>query len=173
MASYDNAVLSRAMLLSGSDMDREDLTEIGFESLRWLVSVQQSKSGHFTPIGCKGFYCRGKEKARFDQQPLEVHSTIAACLDAYRLTGEMDWFETARTCFSWFLGYNDLGLPIYDPETGGCRDGLHIDRINQNQGAESTLAYLLSALEMIAVEADMPELRQRFKNTGNFQYSHR
>ena len=95
---------------------------------------------------------RGGEKTRFDQQPLEATATVSACLEAYMATEDKRWYREASTAFEWFLGRNDLGLPLYDPATGGCRDGLHPDRVNQNQGAESTLAFLLALLEMRLVD---------------------
>ena len=73
---------------------------------------------------------------------------VSACLEAYRCTSDDYWFNQARRAFDWFLGRNDLGLFLYDPTTGGCRDGLHVDRVNQNQGAESTLAFLVALAEM-------------------------
>ena len=91
---------------------------------------------------------RGGARANFDQQPIEAHATISACIEAYHATGDMLWAAEARRAFEWFLGRNDLGLALYDPGTGGCRDGLHPDRVNRNQGGESTLAFLLSLVEM-------------------------
>ena len=84
----------------------------------------------------------------FDQQPIEAQATVSACLEAYRATSDFWWYEQAQRAFDWFIGWNDLGLELYSPETGGCRDGLHVDRVNGNQGAESTLAFLLSLAEM-------------------------
>jgi len=86
--------------------------------------------------------------AQFDQQPVEAQATVSACLEAYRATSDLRWYEHAQRAFDWFIGWNDLGLELYSPETGGCRDGLHVDRVNGNQGAESTLAFLLSLAEM-------------------------
>ena len=77
---------------------------------------------------------------------------VSACLEAYRVTGDKRWRKEARRAFEWFLGRNDLNLPIYDPTTGGCRDGLHPDRANENQGAESTLAFLQALLELRLAE---------------------
>jgi glycosyltransferase involved in cell wall biosynthesis len=150
--SYDNPVLPRALIVSGQDMGSEQVTETGLESLEWLAQVQLSDEGFFAPVGCYGFYPRGGEKAHFDQQPIEAYSMVAASLDAYLVTGEYEWRRRARQAMMWFFGYNELGLPLYDPSTGGCQDGLQMDRVNQNQGAESTLSYLLSALEMRAVK---------------------
>ncbi len=153
VATYDNAKLSHAMILSGYWTSRGEIVEMGLKSLRWLVEQQKSKAGHFTPIGSDGFWVRGTPYARFDQQPLEAHAMISACLEAYALTRDGTWYRAARLCFEWFLGRNDLGQPLYDPTTGGCRDALHSDRVNQNQGAESSLAFQLSLAEMHQAEA--------------------
>ena len=104
--------------------------------------------GHFVAIGSNGFYERGGERARFDQQPVEAQTMASACLEAYRSTGDECWRKEAGRAFEWFLGRNDLNLTVYDPTTGGCRDGLHADRPNENQGAESTLAFLQTLLEL-------------------------
>jgi len=102
----------------------------------------------FVPIGSSGCFTQGGEKPRFDQQPVEACATISACLEAYRLTHEERWSNEAHCVFSWFLGKNDLQAPLYDATTGGCKDGLHPDRVNENQGAESTLSFLMALLEM-------------------------
>ncbi len=142
--SYDNAKLSHALLLSDEPATRQ----IGLDTLNWLMNVQTSPQGHFQPIGSDGFYIKGEPRAYFDQQPLEAQSTVSACLAAYALTANEQWHRQATTVFKWFTGLNDLGLPIYDAQTGGCNDGLHIDRVNRNQGAESTLSYLLALTEL-------------------------
>lgn len=142
--SYDNAVLAHSLLRSGD----EKLINIGLHSLRWLVDLQTAQNGHFQPIGSNGFYTKGQPRAYFDQQPLEAQSTMSACLTAFEVTGDEEWQRTAIRVFKWFSGLNDLGLPLYDQQTGGCRDGLHIDRVNQNQGAESTLSYLIALAEL-------------------------
>ena len=77
---------------------------------------------------------------------------VSACLTAFRTTGDPAWSKEAKRAFEWFLGRNDLGLAVYDFSTGGCRDGLHEDRVNENQGAESTLAFHLSLAEMSVTE---------------------
>ena len=110
--------------------------------------MQTAESGDFRPIGSNGFFPRGGARADFDQQPIEAHAMVSACLEAYRATSDAWWYEQAQRAFDWFLGWNDLGLELYSPNTGGCRDALHVDRVNQNQGAESTLAFLLSLAEM-------------------------
>jgi glycosyltransferase involved in cell wall biosynthesis len=159
-ASYDNAKLSHALILSGRWANNPRALEIGLETLRWLADVKRAPAGHFRPIGSNGFYTRGEEAAEFDQQPLEAHAMVSACIEAYRATDDMYWFDQAHLAFEWFLGRNDLGLPLYDSTSGGCRDGLHEDRVNQNQGAESTLAFLLSLAEMQYLENALAAFRQ-------------
>jgi len=153
VATYDNARLSQAVILTGYWTSRGEVVEIGLRSLRWLVEQQKADGDHFAPIGSNGFWTRGNECARFDQQPLEAYAMIAACVEAYSLTGELIWQRAARRCFEWFLGRNDLGESLYDSSTGGCRDALHSDRVNQNQGAESSLAFHLALAEMTRAEA--------------------
>ena len=135
-------------------MSNPAMIEVGLESLGWLAELQHAdtEGKHFVPVGSNGFYQRGGERARFDQQPVEAQAMVSACLEAHRITGEKNWNTEARRAFEWFLGRNDLHLPVYDPTTGGCRDGLHPDRPNENQGAESTLAFLQSLLELRLAE---------------------
>jgi hypothetical protein len=146
--SYDNAKLAHALIVSGQATGQPEVLDRGLQALRWLTEVQMSQKDHFRPIGSNGFYPRGGARANFDQQPVEAQATVSACLEAYRATADFWWYEHAQRAFDWFIGWNDLGLELYSPETGGCRDGLHVDRVNGNQGAESTLAFLLSLAEM-------------------------
>jgi glycosyltransferase involved in cell wall biosynthesis len=151
--SYSNARLSQALILAGWRSDNQRMIEVGMDSLKWLV-VEQHRGDEeiFVPIGSNGFFIEGSEKARFDQQPVEACATVSACLEVYNLTEESQWLEEACRVFNWFLGKNDLRIPLYDASTGGCRDGLHPDRVNENQGAESTLSFLLALLEMQAAK---------------------
>jgi glycosyltransferase involved in cell wall biosynthesis len=146
--TYSNARLSQALLVSGSSMENEEMMEAGVSSLAWLASIQVSEDGYFTPIGSNGFYRRHGPKATFDQQPVEACAMISACLEAGRLTHDVRWGDRARRAFGWFIGQNHLQQSLYDASTGGCRDGLHADRVNENQGAESTLSFLLALTEM-------------------------
>jgi glycosyltransferase involved in cell wall biosynthesis len=146
--TYDNAKLAHALILSGRAAGEQAAIERGLAALRWLAEIQTSESGHFQPVGSIGFYRRGGPRARFDQQPIEAQAMVSACLEAYRATSDPWWYEQAHRAFDWFLGWNDLGLELHAPRTGGCRDALHVDRVNENQGAESTLAFLLSLAEM-------------------------
>ena len=146
--SYDNAKLAHALILSGHKNGHQKVFDRGLKALRWLVELQTSENGHFRPIGSNGFYQRGGTRSNFDQQPIEAHSMVSACLEAYRATSDSWWYEQAQRAFDWFLGWNDLGLELHSVNTGGCHDALHVDRVNANQGAESTLAFLLSLAEM-------------------------
>lgn len=151
--TYCNAVLPHASLICGQSTDSAVMIGAGLESLAWLAEIQRAhKGGHFVPIGSNGFYRKGGERARFDQQPVESQAMVSACLEAYRITLDNRWRKEAQRAFEWFLGRNDLNLSIYDPTTGGCRDGLHPDRPNANLGAESTLAFLQSLLELRLAE---------------------
>jgi glycosyltransferase involved in cell wall biosynthesis len=150
--TYCNARLSQALIVCGSRMENAEMTTVGLRSLEWLASLQSSDDGGFAPIGSNGFYVRGGTRADFDQQPVEACSMVSACLDAHRVTGQKRWAEHARRAFDWFLGHNALKSSLYDPSTGGCRDGLHATRMNENQGAESTLSFLTALVEMRAAD---------------------
>ena len=159
--SYDNARLSHALIVSGRGDRAEAVLQRGPRDAALADSRQQTtEKGHLRPIGSNGFYHRGGARANFDQQPIEAQATVAACLEAYRATADMQWYEQAQRAFDWFIGGNDLGLELYVPETGGCRDGLHMDRVNGNQGAESTLAFLLSLAEMRQAQNMLTSFRQ-------------
>ncbi|WP_432797346.1 Gfo/Idh/MocA family protein [Poriferisphaera sp. WC338] len=146
--TYDNAKLSHALLICGQAMKRQDMIDAGLASLHWLLKVQTAPDGHLSIIGNEGWLQKGKTKASFAQQPLEAYAMVDACLTAAIITKDQSWAGHAWTCFHWFTGQNDLGIPLYHAETGGCQDGLETQGPNKNQGAESSLAYLLSVLEL-------------------------
>jgi len=148
--AYENARLSQALLRAGAEIENQEMADAGLKSLAWLVQVQTAPEGYFVPIAHVGWR-RGADRARFDQQPVEAQGTIEACFRAYRVTGERRWRERMACAFEWFLGRNDLGLPLYDYATGGCHDGLHPKGVNANEGAESTLALICSLLTMRVV----------------------
>jgi glycosyltransferase involved in cell wall biosynthesis len=155
--AYGNARLAQVMLVVGASCSDDRMVSVGLESLDWLMGMQRCEAnGHFVPIGSQGFCRRGGDTARFDQQPIEAAGAVSACLQAYRETGDSRWRKDAWSAFNWFLGDNDLQLPLYDFETGGCRDGLHPDRANENQGAESTLSFLMALLEMRSLQESEP-----------------
>jgi glycosyltransferase involved in cell wall biosynthesis len=166
--SYSNARLPQALILAGWRSNNQRMIEAGMDSLKWLVAQQHRDDAEiFVPIGSNGFFVEGNEKARFDQQPVEACATVSACLAVYSLTEEGLWFDEAQRVFRWFLGKNDLQLPLYDSTTGGCRDGLHPDRINENQGAESTLSFLMALLEMHEAEVTNAQERHLEMSTNS------
>lgn len=147
--SYSNARLPQALIVAGRHSENKIMIAAGIEALEWLLTIQRRGNNEiFVPIGSNGFFSEGGENSRFDQQPVEACATISACLEAYALTREERWREEARRVFDWFLGKNDLRVALYDATTGGCKDGLHPDRVNENQGAESTLSFLMALLDM-------------------------
>jgi hypothetical protein len=148
IVTYDNPRVAHALILSGRWTGDDAMRDCGVRALRWLMDAQRAGSGHFRPIGSNGFWHKGQEPARYDQQPLEACAAVSACIEAFDATGDPRWKEDASRAFEWFLGANDLRLPLYDASNGGCFDGLHDNRINQNQGAESTLSFLLALAEM-------------------------
>ncbi|MFB3819230.1 MAG: glycosyltransferase [Candidatus Methylomirabilales bacterium] len=163
--TYENGRLPHALLLAGRQMEQSDLMHTALTALAWLLRVQTSSSGCLALVGNQGWWRREGPRARFDQQPVEAQGLVEACVEAFKLTGRRAWLDEARRCLAWFLGQNDLRLPLYDYGTGGCRDGLHRDRTNENQGAESTLAWLnaLLSLHLLrdrgTVDTTLPEIR--------------
>jgi hypothetical protein len=151
--NYANGKLPHALLLSGQWMQRSDMIETGLRTLEWLLDIQ-TVDNHFAPVGNHGWYEKDGLRARFDQQPIEANSMIEACVEAFNLTREKKWIDRAVMCFNWYLGHNDLNMSLYDPKTGGCRDGLMADGINQNEGAESTIEWLLSLMTLQKLYAD-------------------
>jgi len=166
VVTYANGILPQALLVSGARLGRDDMIETGLRSLRWLMERQLDPKGHFVPIGNRGWMPRKGSAARFDQQPTEAQHMIEAALEAYQLTGDRDWIDRARRCFEWFLGNNDLQLSVCDHTTGGCCDGLSADGVNQNQGAESTLAWLHALLTLHATSAAEVGTTQRDERIG-------
>jgi hypothetical protein len=146
--AYDNARLPQALMLTGMAMQTPDYIDAGLRSLRWLMTQQETATGHFRPVGTAGFGERRQPPRAFDQQPVEATATIAACLTAWRADGDAEWKAVATRVFDWFLGSNDLSVALADPLTGSCRDGLHHDRANENRGGESVLSYLLGLAEI-------------------------
>jgi len=141
--NYNNALLPESLLIAGKILNNDEFTRQGLASLEFLISKTFSDE-MYMPIGHSNWYKNRKERSNFDQQPEDPASMIIALTTAYYYTGHKHYKNLANTCFSWFLGNNSLKMPLYDPQTGGCYDGLHPDRVNQNQGAESLVSYLMS-----------------------------
>jgi glycosyltransferase involved in cell wall biosynthesis len=146
--TYCNARLPQALIATGSWTGDAAMMATGTRSLEWLMKIQRTSDGYFAPVGTNGFFDRGTTAAVFDQQPVEACATVSACMHAFRATGDPRWAEHARSAFTWFLGQNQLQQALYDPLSGGCRDALHVDRLNENEGAESTLSFLLALMDM-------------------------
>ncbi len=160
VATYANGLIPHALIQAGARLERGDMVEMGLRSLRWLMDRQTDSKGHFVAVGNRGWLVRAGGQARFDQQPIEAEHMIGALLEAYQVTNDRRWMEDARRCFEWFLGRNDLQQQVCDPATGGCRDGLFADGVNQNQGAESTLAWLQSLMKLhMAIGAAVSPVR--------------
>ncbi|MBY8982204.1 MAG: glycosyl transferase family 1, partial [Candidatus Lokiarchaeota archaeon] len=150
--TYDNGKIPEALLMSGQWIQNNDMVDAGIKMLEWLIKIQTNKNNGFSPIGNKGWYHKDGEKAIFDQQPIEAQSICEACVEAYKVTQNKKWISEARKCSEWFLGNNDINISLYDYKTGGCYDGLGYNGININQGAESTLAWLLTLLNMHSLD---------------------
>ncbi len=148
IVAYANGKISQAFILCGRSLGNPAMIKAGLSSLAWLLEIQTDPQGHFVPVGNNGWYRRGGAKARFDQQPIEALAMIEACQSAYEETEDSSWFGHAQRCLEWFLGRNDLNVPLYDLKTGGCRDGLQADGPNRNQGAESSLCCFMSLLNL-------------------------
>jgi hypothetical protein len=145
--TYDNARLPQALLLSGRWLPDSEMLEMGLRALDWLKQIQTDETGrHFAAIGNHGWLNRHGEKARFDQQPIEAAAMADACIEAFNCTRNEEWITYAYRCLNWYQGENDLGVPLCDYATGGCRDGLEAQGVNENQGAESTLCWLTTLL---------------------------
>lgn len=149
---YDNARLCEALLVSGHAQSNSEQVRAGLETLRWLSKHQTADAGHFRPVGTDTFGVDRLYPQPFDQQPLEASATVSACLAAASITGDLSWRQEARRAFDWFTGDNDLRIAVAESDTGACFDGLHPDRRNANQGAESTLSYLSALTAMLLVE---------------------
>ncbi len=146
--SYDNARLSQALIATGICTDSPIYVSAGIRSLRWLMKMQTTEEGHFRPVGTESFRSGRTLPERFDQQPLEASAAISACSAAWHADGDAKWKADAARAFAWYLGSNDLSLPLANPETGSCSDGLHPTRLNENRGGESVVSYLLGLAEI-------------------------
>ena len=171
VVAYDNGRLCQALICSGRWTGNDEALQAGLQMLEWLSTQQLSAAGRFAPVGCHGFLRRGGPAAAFDQQPIEAHATVSACIEAFHAVGDPGWLNKAWNAFEWFLGHNVLGLAVCDPRSGACRDGLLEDRTNENRGAESTLAYLGALAEMRALQAHLcggrlPPVAARLRTDG-------
>ncbi len=144
--TYGNAVLPWAMFIAGQVTNKDQFQQIGFESLHFLENKTFHKEGYFKPIGCNGWLEKGKEAAKFDEQPVEACETTFAFLEAYKVSGEKKLLDRAKACFSWYYGKNSKNISLIDRETGGIYDGIEQDGLNLNQGAESVVSFWMAYL---------------------------
>lgn len=142
--TYENALLPRALIVAGSMLDRRPLVVTGLAALDWLVAIQTAPAGHLSPIG-NGWWPMEGNRSQFDQQPIEASALLLAAEAALRATGDSKHRQTMEMAYDWFLGRNDTGRRLADPERGSCCDGLTAHGVNTNEGAESTLMWLISA----------------------------
>jgi len=169
--TYSNGILCQALLLTGRKFTNPEMVEAGLAGLKWLLDQQTSPKGHLSLIGNDDWFKRWSGRSTFDQQPVEILGLIQACGEAYRVTSDSQWIQEAKRCLGWFLGQNDLEVQLYDYQTGGCCDGLHPTGANANQGAESTLAWLISLMEMHNLLADEILMKEHQRNSGRKQNS--
>ena len=153
--AYDNARLPEALIRAGMALDRDDLVQCGLSTLEWIVSKQTSPEGRFRAVGTESFHRPYADPLQFDQQPLEAQATVEACQAAHAATGDPRWVAEAERAYGWFMGLNDLGLPLASVEDGGCFDGLMPTGLNRNQGAESILALQLASCTISGLSQDM------------------
>ena len=169
LLAYDNALLPLAMLRAGELLNNASFRHVGFESMAFLERHTMHR-GYLSLVGNEGWFRRDGIISRFDQQPVDAMATVLLFLQAYNDTGDPHYLQSVYTAFMWFLGENDLRMSLYDFETGGCCDGLERDGVNRNQGAESTLAYLISYLA-VQQTFEKPENRSLPKEKENDAYS--
>lgn len=163
-ATYSNGVLPHALILAGEYLEDKNMYNTGIQSLKWLLKNQTSPEGHLSVIGNEGWFPKDKEKAAFGQQPVEAMCLLNACLHLYRTTKDPWWLNEVNKCMVWFLGGNDLNTPLYNYDDGGCRDGLDSHGVSMNQGAESTLAGLISLINIHEIEGE--NFKQNLKDIG-------
>ncbi len=158
IVTYENARIPQALLFAGLLLDEKRFLDSGITSLDWLIKIQTSKEGRVSLIGNDGWYRRGQEIPRFDQQPVEIAALMGACKAGFRASNDNRYLVEMRRCFSWFLGTNDIGQPMVDFKSRGCFDGLMPDAVNANQGAESLLSWLMTLLIMHELQTGAPIL---------------
>ncbi|MBE7178339.1 MAG: glycosyl transferase, partial [Mucilaginibacter polytrichastri] len=159
--TYDNAILPLALLHASEITGDEKMRDIALKTLAFLDQVSFDK-GYLNPIGNDGWYTRGGEFPMFDQQAIETMGMVMVYFQGYRITKDASFIQKLFMSYLWFLGENALRAPLYDHETKGCCDGLDATGINRNQGAESTLAYMISHLSVLkAFELEHEYTRSR------------
>jgi hypothetical protein len=170
--TYENALLARCLIVAGRRLRSPDMVGTGVQAIDWLFRVQTTTSGHLSPIG-NGWWTRSGVRSRFDQQPIEATALLLAAEAALETTGDPRFGDLMELAYAWFLGQNDLGVPVAHPARGACSDGLTPGGVNTNEGAESTLMWLIAAEHMrthrgttIAPAASAPAPRRSFRSAA-------
>jgi hypothetical protein len=145
--TYDNAMLPCALFTAGISLHDKKYIEIA-KKICDFVLTNTFTGSHFSFVGCQGWFPRGGKKAQFDQQPIEAAGTILMLDAGYKATKDKKYLVLRQKAFNWFLGENDLGMPLYDSKSKGCGDGLGAEGVSANEGAESTISFLLGLLTM-------------------------
>lgn len=158
--TYENALPVRALIVGGQHLDSNPMIDRGLRILDWLIGAQTAHAGHFSPVG-NGWWPRGGEKAQFDQQPIEATSLLLAAEAAYLVTNDERYRTAMERAYAWFLGGNDLGIQVAEPDRGASFDGLTPSGINTNQGAESTLMWLIALEHIRAIRGESPVMATR------------
>jgi hypothetical protein len=163
--TYDNAILPLALFEAFSATGERASLRVARESLEFLESVC-FESGVLTLVGNAGWHSRGGTRPAADEQAIDAAAFVLAFRGAYLATGDHQYLRRMRESFGWFLGANRLGLPLYDTESGGCYDGLMAAQVNRNQGAESTVCFLMSLLEMLDLSGEELKHSSRLERVG-------
>lgn len=161
--TYENALVPRALIVAGAALHDDRMRRRGLDMLDWLIGVQVAPEGHLSPVG-NTWWQRHGTRGRFDQQPIEAFSLLAAVQAAFAVTGNPRFHEAGERAYAWFLGGNDLGIAVADPARGSCHDGLTATGLNDNRGAESTLMWLNSVERILALRA---AAHARARETGD------
>ena len=157
IVTYDNARLPQALIAAGEYRGNDEMRNYGLRALTWLLKIQTDpQGGHLSLIGNNGWLKRGGKQARFDQQPIDAAGLVDASFEAYRVTQDESWLKSMEQCFDWFLGRNDVHTTLVELATGGCRDGLRAGGVNQNQGAESTISWLMALHRVHQIVQERP-----------------
>jgi glycosyltransferase involved in cell wall biosynthesis len=172
--TYDNARLPQALLLSGQWLGDDEMIQTAMRALTWLKEIQHDETGcYFAAIGNHGWFSRGGVKAQFDQQPIEAAAMVDACVEAFDISRDEDWITYAYRCLNWYQGDNEVNISLYDHATGGCRDGLQEHSVNENQGAESTLCWLMALLTIYKHRGQGVTKRDDTKESARASYKKR
>jgi rhamnogalacturonyl hydrolase YesR len=151
--TYDNARLTNGLFVAYRMIGNQKYLKVAEESMNFLLDTQMIDDV-FVPIGNDGWYKRGGNRALYDQQPLEAGAMVETAIDAYGATKDRRYLQVANRVFEWFLGRNSKKVMVYNPETMGCCDGIRVDGVNINQGAESSVSYLLARLRLEELKED-------------------